>query len=217
MSDTINITETTNTVTVEWPTGPINQIRINGVVKTNYRLVKREGDYPSMTLKVEDYYITNYNNFISGSVNNRSIVGQTNEVLVKKETEDNIPTTCGNEYNYLFYTVTNNGFESYNINYYMKGFDDGSIAGNSNQTINIKYTGLENTILFFKVNAPNHPFYIKESLERGSYYDQYRFTINNGQEEGIVELPINSETPSNLYYQCGNHPNMNGEIIIYKT
>lgn len=217
MSDTINITETTNTVTVEWPTGPINQIRINGVVKTNYRLVKREGDYPSMTLKVEDYYITNYNNFISGSVNNRSIVGQTNEVLVKKETEDNTPTTCGNEYNYLLYTVTNNGFESYNINYYMKGFDDGSIVGKSNQTINIKYTGLENTILIFKVNAPNHPFYIKESLERGSYYDQYRFTINNGQEEGIVELPINSETPSNLYYQCGNHPNMNGEIIIYKT
>lgn len=217
MSNIINITETTNSVTIEWPVGSINQVVINGVTKTNYSLVERQGTYPSMTLRVEDYFITNYNNFISGSVSNRSVRGQTGEVLLKKESGEDIPITCGNENKEILYTVTNNGFESYDINYYRSGFDDGSIVGDSNQTINVNYTGLENIVLQFRVNASGHPFYIKESLERGGYYDQYKFTINNGQDEGIVELPINSETPDILYYQCSNHSNMNGEIRINKT
>jgi hypothetical protein len=217
MSNIINITETPNTVTIEWTVGSINQVVINGVIKTNYSLVERQGTYPSMTLRVEDYFITNYNNFISGSVSNRSVRGQTGEVLVKKESGDNIPITCGNESKEMLYTVTNNGFESYDINYYINGFDDGSIIGDSNQTINVNYTGLKDIVLKFRVNASGHPFYIKDSLERGGYYDQYKFTINNGQDEGIVELPINSETPDILYYQCSNHSNMNGEIRINKT
>ena len=72
----------------------------------------------------------------------------------------------------------------------------------------------------FSINAPGHPFYIKTQYGTGSS-DQVsdEHVTNNGAMDGIVTLKVPSNDSSSnidtvLFYQCGNHVNMKGRIIV---
>ena len=72
----------------------------------------------------------------------------------------------------------------------------------------------------FEVNALGHPFYIKTQYGTGTndqVSDQH--VQNNGTDVGTVTLSVPSNDSSSnidtvLFYQCGNHVNMKGRIII---
>tara|TARA_B100000674_G_scaffold371678_1_gene314085 strand:+ start:3259 stop:17640 length:14382 start_codon:yes stop_codon:yes gene_type:complete len=72
----------------------------------------------------------------------------------------------------------------------------------------------------FEVNAKGHPFYIKTSKIDGStlqYEDD--FVTNNGADVGTVtftvpKADVSSDLPDILFYACGNHTSMQGNILI---
>ena len=66
----------------------------------------------------------------------------------------------------------------------------------------------------FEVNAPGHPFYIKNARTTGTT-DQYnRGVVNNGTETGTVVFTVPIDAPDILYYACGNHQEMQGILEI---
>ena len=66
----------------------------------------------------------------------------------------------------------------------------------------------------FEINAPGHPFYIKNAKTTGST-DQYADgVINNGAQTGTVIFTVPLTAPDNLYYVCGNHQTMQGIFEI---
>ena len=73
----------------------------------------------------------------------------------------------------------------------------------------------------FNVDAKGHPFWImtepyKDQLSAdGSTSTLYTTGVtNNGTDSGIVTFTVPTSGPSTLYYQCGNHDNMNGVLQI---
>ena len=66
----------------------------------------------------------------------------------------------------------------------------------------------------FEVNAPGHPFYIKNARTTGTS-DQYSSgVVNNGAESGTVVFTVPIDAPDLLYYACGNHQEMQGILEI---
>ena len=106
------------------------------------------------------------------------------------------------------YKVVNNVQGAYNFN-----IQDGV----DNPTLKL-YRG--NTYKF-NVEAKGHPFYIMtEPYKDGIAADGVTSTIytsgvsNAGTDYGTVTFTVPTTGPSILYYQCGNHDNMNGIIQI---
>jgi len=66
---------------------------------------------------------------------------------------------------------------------------------------------------FNLVDCAIHPFNIQSKQGRGG--TRYSDVVNNGGTSGTVTLTVPVDEPaSTLYYQCGNHPAMNGVINI---
>jgi hypothetical protein len=66
---------------------------------------------------------------------------------------------------------------------------------------------------FNLVNCAIHPFNIQSTQGIGG--TRYSNVSNNGGTSGTVTLTVPVDEPaSSLYYQCGNHPAMNGVINI---
>ena len=71
----------------------------------------------------------------------------------------------------------------------------------------------------FKVNSPGHPFQITTAPGSGSQNRLNGYVTNQGTEYGTVVFktyddPLYGSLPEYLYYQCENHPTMNGVIRL---
>tara|TARA_B100000424_G_scaffold167721_1_gene128998 strand:+ start:183 stop:1454 length:1272 start_codon:yes stop_codon:yes gene_type:complete len=63
----------------------------------------------------------------------------------------------------------------------------------------------------FKMNASGHPFQIRVSNGGSAYSDG---VTNNGAQTGNVEINVQHDAPSRLYYQCTSHSSMVGNIFV---
>jgi hypothetical protein len=88
--------------------------------------------------------------------------------------------------------------------------DHYDIDGQPNPTLTVVRGQTYN---FNLVNCAIHPFNIQSTQGFGG--TRYSNVVNNGGTSGTVTLtvPVN-EPASTLYYQCGNHPPMNGVINV---
>ena len=101
--------------------------------------------------------------------------------------------------------VTNNAAGAYNFS--------GYTGDNPNLTL---YRG--NTYKF-EVDAKGHPFYIKTQKIDGAGSQYSTGTTDQGQDEGTVTFTVpttdeGGDFPDLLFYACGRHSSMQGNIII---
>jgi len=61
-----------------------------------------------------------------------------------------------------------------------------------------------------------HPFYIKSALGSSSMGRYDTGVTNNGSTSGSLFFAVTTTTPTNLFYQCGAHFDMNGALKIIK-
>lgn len=63
-------------------------------------------------------------------------------------------------------------------------------------------------------NSVSHPFYVGNTAEGGGS-DEYSNGVENARATtGTVTFSVPSDAPDQLYYQCGNHVYMGGEMGI---
>jgi len=91
----------------------------------------------------------------------------------------------------------------------------GTAVGNN---INIGPLRRGNTYTF-AVNASGHPFYLTTdngvNFAAGQYVGEYTSGVTNSRtDNGTLTFVVPSDAPDTLYYQCGNHSSMRGEITI---
>eukprot|EP01002_Notosolenus_urceolatus_P001075 NODE_1273_length_1496_cov_14.818936_g1058_i0.p1 GENE.NODE_1273_length_1496_cov_14.818936_g1058_i0~~NODE_1273_length_1496_cov_14.818936_g1058_i0.p1 ORF type:complete len:434 (+),score=31.17 NODE_1273_length_1496_cov_14.818936_g1058_i0:170-1471(+) len=71
---------------------------------------------------------------------------------------------------------------------------------------------------FTIIQQPSHTFWIRtarSAVVDNSLNNAYANVINNGASEGVITLSVPSSDPRLvLYYQCGNHPDMWGQIFL---
>ena len=116
------------------------------------------------------------------------------------------------------YTVSSFTLTATNVNtdhYAISGTDAVTTHSSANDpTINVN---LGDT-LTISVNATGHPFYIVTQLdgETGGYDGAYEVASVTGQgsQNGDVVFNTALATTGTYYYVCGNHPAMQGEIIV---
>ena len=61
----------------------------------------------------------------------------------------------------------------------------------------------------------NHPFFIGTTSSGGSYTYEYTSGVTNSRTtNGTLTFVVPSDSPSTLYYNCGNHVSMGGSITI---
>lgn len=102
------------------------------------------------------------------------------------------------------YDVTNSGASDYIFN--GEGFTNGA---------DITLSGLVGERFDFQVNAPGHPFWVKDTNTGGAgnlteAWADYLY--GNGSDSGLVSVVFN--TPGTYFYQCQYHSGMVGQIII---
>ena len=91
----------------------------------------------------------------------------------------------------------------------------GNAAGN-NPTIGPFYRGGTYT---FNVNAVGHPLYLTTddgtNFVSGSYNNEYTIGVTGSRtQQGQLVFTVPEGAPDTLYYQCGNHSSMRGQINI---
>ena len=67
---------------------------------------------------------------------------------------------------------------------------------------------------FINNSGGSHPFYIKTTNITGSGSQYTDGVTNNGATSGNVDFNVQHDAPTRLFYQCGNHAAMNGNIYI---
>ena len=105
------------------------------------------------------------------------------------------------------YTVTNTASGSYTFS--------GSAAGN-NPNIGPFYRGGTYTI---NISATGHPFYFTTdngtNFSAGTYFGEYTSGVTGSRtDSGTITFTVPAGAPDTLYYQCGNHSAMRGEITV---
>ena len=61
----------------------------------------------------------------------------------------------------------------------------------------------------------NHPLFIGTTSSGGSYsYEYTSGVINSRTTNDTLTIEVPSDSPSTLYYNCGNHVSMGGSIAI---
>ena len=64
-------------------------------------------------------------------------------------------------------------------------------------------------------NTNNHPLFIGTTSSGGSYTYEYTSGVTNSRTtNGTLTIIVPSDSPSSLYYNCGNHVSMGGSITI---
>ena len=105
------------------------------------------------------------------------------------------------------YTVVNSGSGSYTFS--------GSATGN-NPNLGPFYRGGTYTI---NINATGHPFYFTTdngtNFAAGTYFGEYTSGVTGSRtDSGTITFTVPAGAPNTLYYQCGNHSAMRGEITV---
>ena len=105
------------------------------------------------------------------------------------------------------YTVTNNGAGAYTFS--------GTRSGD-NPNIGPMYRGGTYT---FNITATGHPLYLTTdngtNFAQGAYFGEYTNGVTGSRtDSGTLTFTVPSNAPNTLYYQCGNHSAMRGQIII---
>ena len=63
----------------------------------------------------------------------------------------------------------------------------------------------------------SHPFYIGTTSGGGNYTGEYTSGVTSSRTTtGTLTFIVPSDSPTTLYYNCGNHSGMGGTIIIHK-
>ena len=95
------------------------------------------------------------------------------------------------------------------------------VLGNKQEETNPRITLYKGNTYKFNVDACGHPFYLMTEpvytgvASDGSTSILYNDGVsNNGADEGTVTITVPTDAPKVLYYQCGNHANMHGVILI---
>jgi hypothetical protein len=106
---------------------------------------------------------------------------------------------CGTSVSAQTFNVTGGDF----INYTINGLPDPGFT-------------LERgvTYVFQLSNVAIHPFWIKSSLGLGSTGAFSTGVVNNGATSGSVTFTVPASAPDQLFYQCGNHGSMTGNLTI---
>ena len=61
-----------------------------------------------------------------------------------------------------------------------------------------------------------HPFYIGTTSGGGNYTGEYTSGVTSSRTtSGTLTFIVPSDSPTTLYYNCGNHSGMGGTIIIH--
>jgi len=105
------------------------------------------------------------------------------------------------------YTVTNTASGSYTFS--------GSASGD-NPNLGPFYRGGTYTI---NINATGHPFYFTTdngtNFSAGTYFGEYTSGVTGSRtDSGTITFTVPAGAPDTLYYQCGNHGAMRGEITV---
>ena len=67
---------------------------------------------------------------------------------------------------------------------------------------------------FINNAGSSHPFYIKTTNITGSGNQYTDGVTNNGATSGNIDFNVQHDAPTRLFYQCGNHAAMNGNLYI---
>jgi len=105
------------------------------------------------------------------------------------------------------YTIVNSGSGSYTFS---------GAANGDNPNLGPVYRGGTYT---FNVSATGHPFYLTTdngtNFAAGTYFGEYTSGVTGSRNDsGTVTFTVPANAPDTLYYQCGNHSTMRGEITI---
>jgi hypothetical protein len=105
------------------------------------------------------------------------------------------------------YSVVNSGSGSYTFSGAAKG---------DNPNLGPFYRGGTYTV---NINATGHPFYFTTdngaNFSAGTYFGEYTSGVTGSRNEtGSITFTVPAGAPDTLYYQCGNHSVMRGEISI---
>ena len=88
------------------------------------------------------------------------------------------------------------------------------LDGSSNPSLKLK----RGYVYYFDAtdNSTNtHPLLLSTSSSRGNTSGEYTNGVSNSQtENGTLTFHVPSDAPSTMYYVCGNHSWMGGEITI---
>jgi hypothetical protein len=98
-------------------------------------------------------------------------------------------------------SVINNGFTAYTVD----GVDNATKTLTRGETYNFNVVS---------VNG-NHPFYIVTARGAGGVStNQVPGATNQGTANGTVSYTVPASGPAKIFYQCGFHDNMGGELDI---
>ncbi len=101
------------------------------------------------------------------------------------------------------YNVTNQGSTAY-------VFNGQGLSDVNNPALTLK----RGETYTFTINAPGHPFYIKDVKGTGTSNAYSAGVTNNGAINGTVTLTIPMDAPDTLYYNCEFHSLMTGVITV---
>src|SRR5262245_26402316 len=99
------------------------------------------------------------------------------------------------------FNVTNFGLTAYRI-------------GNQN---NPNLTLTRGQLYTFNINAAGHPFYIKTVRTTGTSNQYFPGVTGQGLDVGTLTFDVPLDAPNALFYQCGVHSAMGGNIEITPT
>ena len=123
------------------------------------------------------------------------------------------------EAEYLVDGLNESGFTSYNV--VNDGSADWIVSGGriNGQLTEPTLTLYEGVTYTFEIDATGHPFYFTEDdgtdYVSGTYVDEYTTGVTNSRtQSGTVTFAVPVGAPSTLYYACGNHGIMIGEINV---
>jgi len=88
------------------------------------------------------------------------------------------------------------------------------LDGSSNPSLNLK----RGYVYYFDATdstTSSHPLLLSTSSSGGNTSGEYTNGVTNSQtENGTLTFQVPSDAPTTLYYVCGNHSGMGGEITI---